>query len=126
MAEVARAAVQQRAQLLGALAGERPRRRLVGARGAFAAARSSPRALKACRASSTVWSSQPSCSAIRGARSPRALASRIWQRRKTKASVERRPARQRLPLGVRDGRTKIGGLMPASIPHSRLPSLIMH
>ena len=38
----------------------------------------SPAALQACSASSTVWSSQPSCSAMRGARCPRALANSIW------------------------------------------------
>src|SRR5262249_45326131 len=49
----------------------------------------SPVALKACRAPCTVWSSMPKDAAMRGARSLRALANRIWHRRKTKASGER-------------------------------------
>src|SRR6266699_3562191 len=40
----------------------------------------------------TVWSSQPNWRAIAGARSPRAEARKIWQRRITKASDERSPA----------------------------------
>lgn len=40
----------------------------------------------------TVWSSQPTCWAITPARSPRALPSRIWHLRNTKASLECRPA----------------------------------
>src|SRR5262245_29965680 len=74
-----------------------------------------PWALKACKASSTVWSSQPRCAAIRGARSPRALASRIWQRRSTKASGERRPAVTACRSASVSGRTKIGGLIPTSV-----------
>ncbi len=67
-----------------------------------------PCALKACRASSTVWSSQPSCAAIRGARSPRALASRIWHRRSTKASEERRPRSAPARSASVSGRTNNG------------------
>ena len=74
-AEVAGAAMQERAQALGLLRGE-DQARAVGARGLLLQA-GEPEALKACRASSTVWSSQPRCSAMRGARSPRALANRI-------------------------------------------------
>src|SRR5579862_6404578 len=52
----------------------------------------SPRALKATMALRTVWSSQPRSVAISRAFLRRAEASRIWQRRRTKASGERRPA----------------------------------
>lgn len=51
-----------------------------------------PSALKALITSRTVWSLHPKFLAIRMACWPRALASRIWQRRKTKASDERKPA----------------------------------
>jgi hypothetical protein len=50
-----------------------------------------PVALKSLMTLRTVWSSQPSWWPIAGARSPRELASKIWQRRKTKASDERNP-----------------------------------
>src|SRR5215208_598569 len=50
----------------------------------------SPTALKPLITLRTVWSSQPRAPAIAGARSPRALARMIWQRRRTKASAERR------------------------------------
>lgn len=52
----------------------------------------SPFALKPLITLRTVWSSQPSCLAMAGARSPRPEASRIWQRRKMKALDERNPA----------------------------------
>src|SRR5437764_1346842 len=52
----------------------------------------SPEALKPWITLRTVWSSQPSWPAITGARCPRAEASKIWQRRNTKASDERNPA----------------------------------
>src|SRR5260221_6656430 len=87
---------------------------------------SSPTALKACRASSTVWSSQPNCWAIWGARAPRALASRIWQRRSTKASWERKPRSRLWRSASVNGRTKIGGRIPHSVPHSRSPILTVH
>jgi hypothetical protein len=40
----------------------------------------------------TVWEAQPNSSAISRGRFPRALARRIWLRRKVKASDERNPA----------------------------------
>src|SRR4030066_2011223 len=52
----------------------------------------SPRELKALITSRTASSSQPRFWAIPVARWPRELASRIWQRRRTKASAERRLA----------------------------------
>src|SRR5215210_1734729 len=64
----------------------------------------------------TVWSLQPSAAAIRGARSPRSLASRIWQRRRTSTSCERSPASSRSRSALVRGRTKIGGLIPTR-PH---------
>src|SRR5258706_2235227 len=64
----------------------------------------------------TVWSLQPSISAIRGTHSPRALASRIWQRRTTYRSVDRRLASSRSCSASVRGRTKVGGLIPTT-PH---------
>jgi hypothetical protein len=51
-----------------------------------------PRPAKARMASRTVWSLQPTAWVIRCGRSPRALASRIWQRRRVNALGDRRPA----------------------------------
>jgi hypothetical protein len=56
---------------------------------------SRPRSLKARMALRTVWEAHPRFSAIFGGDSPRALAKRIWQRRITKASLERSPASSR-------------------------------
>jgi hypothetical protein len=53
---------------------------------------SRPARLKALIASRAVSVSQPNSAAIREARLPLALASRIWQRRNTKALGERSPA----------------------------------
>ena len=108
MAEVARAAVQQRAQLLGALAGEGPRRRLVRTRGAFLQ-RGQPLGVEGDGGhSSTVWSSQPSCSAIRG--DP--LAARAGEQDLAAAQDEgvrgAQARSQRLPLGVRERTHKDG------------------
>src|SRR5262249_18106770 len=86
----------------------------------------SPVALKACSASSTVWSSMPRYVAMRGARSPRALANRIWQRRKTKASLERRPCSSTSRSSSVSVRTKIGGPLSSSVPHLRFPILEWH
>src|SRR5215210_2976124 len=51
-----------------------------------------PRSSKSWMALRTVCEPHSRFSAIRGARSPRALAKRIWQRLRTKASLERNPA----------------------------------
>jgi hypothetical protein len=51
-----------------------------------------PASLKPLMTLRTVWSSQPTCLAMTLARSPRALARSIWQRRKTKVDDERNPA----------------------------------
>src|SRR5579859_396753 len=87
---------------------------------------SRPRSLKACRASSTVWSSQPSCWAMWGARSPRALAKSIWLRRITKASLERRPRSRAWHSSSVSGRIKMGRFIVCIVPHSRLPHMIKH
>src|SRR5215831_16312894 len=96
-------------------------KRVRWAREDFFCKHASPVALKACSASSTVWSSMPRYVAMRGARSPRALANRIWQRRKTKASLERRPCSSTSRSSSVSVRTKRGGLMSTSVPHPRLP-----
>src|SRR5439155_3122565 len=74
-----------------------------------------PRALKACSALRTVWSPQPSWRAIRAGGSPRALASRIWLQRRTKASDERRPASTAWRSASVKGRTKMGCRIPSAI-----------
>src|SRR5215210_5839137 len=68
----------------------------------------------------TVWSSQPSVIAIRGTHSPRALASRIWQRRSSYTFAERSPASSRSRSASVRARTKMGGLMPTRPHDSRL------
>src|SRR6266852_3715953 len=86
----------------------------------------SPAAWKPWITLRTVWSSQPSWRAITGARSPRADASNIWQRRNTKASDERNPAWiWRCSSSVK-GRIKIGCLIPGSIPHFLSPWVGLH
>src|SRR6266516_8113088 len=119
-----------------------------GLRGSRSLSRSAPCSLKAvrsrwgredpsCRTTSpealnewitlrTVWSSQPSWRAITGARSPRAEASRIWQRRNTKASDERNPAWTFCSSSCVNGRIKMGAFMPCSIPHLLSPLVGMH
>jgi hypothetical protein len=56
----------------------------------------------------------------------RADANRIWQRRRTKASDERKPASICSRSSWLKERTKIGGLMLLSIPHSQSPLLSLH
>ncbi len=72
---------------------------------------STPRTAKSAMMLRTVWSSQPTSSAISLARRPRALASRIWHRRRTNASDERNPASNCLHSASSSGRTKMGGLI---------------
>src|SRR6266536_1102921 len=87
---------------------------------------SSPSCSNAPSTFRTVWSLQPSSSAIRGTHSPRALASRIWQRRSTYRSFACNPASKRSRSASVNGRTKIGDLIP-TLPHdsdlSRRPTL---
>src|SRR5215213_8723071 len=78
---------------------------------------SSPRSLKAWMAFLAVCEPHPRLRAIFGGESPRALARRIWQRRRTKASLERSPASS-LSRSLFDScRTKIGGFMEGTIAH---------
>src|SRR6266496_2907339 len=90
---------------------------------------SSPSCSNAPSTFRTVWSLQPSSSAIRGTHSPRALASRIWQRRSTYRSFACNPASKRSRSASVNGRTKIGDLIP-TLPHdsdlSRRPTLDQH
>ncbi len=86
----------------------------------------SPAALKPWITLRTVWSSQPSWRAITGARSLRAEASKIWQRRNTKASDERNPAWIWRCSSSVTGRIKIGCLIPGSIPHFLSPLVGLH
>jgi hypothetical protein len=72
---------------------------------------SKPRAWKSAMMLRTVWSLQPTSSAISLARRPRALASRIWHRRRTNTSDERNPASNCMRSASSRGRTKIGGLI---------------
>ena len=73
----------------------------------------------------TVFSSQPTSTAICGARSPRALANTIWQRRTSTPSDKRRPVLRVVHSSSVSARTR-SGLIPPRIPHSDPPSLRMH
>src|SRR6266487_3783195 len=85
-----------------------------------------PEALKPWMTLRTVWSSHPSCWAMVIARSPRALASKIWQRRKTKASDERNLAWICCCSFSVTGRIKMGAFMSFSVPHFLSPLVGMH
>jgi hypothetical protein len=87
---------------------------------------SRPLSLKARMAFLTVCEAHPRLSAIFGGDSPRSLARRIWQRRITKASLERSPASRRSRSLFDGSRTKIGGFMPTTIAHYTRPSLRTH
>ncbi len=86
----------------------------------------SPVALNSWITLRTVWSSQPSWRAITGARSPRADARKIWQRRMTKASDERSPAWMWRCSSSVKGRIKMGVLIPGSISHCLPPLVELH
>ena len=86
----------------------------------------SPRAWNARSTLCTVWVLQPTVGAIAGARSPRALASRIWQRRSSKAADERSPASSRARSCGVTGRTKVGGRIPEPTRAHQRPRLRMH
>jgi hypothetical protein len=85
-----------------------------------------PRALNAWIALRTVCSPHPRCSAIAGTHSPRALASTICARRRVNASLVRSNASTCSRSTPLSSRTKIGGLMPPSGPHSPCPALELH
>jgi hypothetical protein len=83
-------------------------------------------ALKPWMMLSTVCLWHPNCLAIAVARSPRSQASRTWARRKTKASLERKPAWiWRRSFSVK-GRMNRGVFMPSIIPHCQLPFVSLH
>jgi hypothetical protein len=78
---------------------------------------SKPFSLKARMALRAVCEAHPRLWAILGGELPRALASSIWQRRRTKVSLERSPA-SRLSRSFSDNfRTNIGGFMKGTIAH---------
>src|SRR5258708_19330687 len=85
-----------------------------------------PSALKPWITLRTVWSSHPSWRAITEARSPRAEASKTWQRRNTKASDERNPAWIWRCSSSGKGRIKMGVLIPGIVPHCLSPLVGMH
>src|SRR5437764_4745810 len=85
-----------------------------------------PRALNAAIALRTVWASHPRWRAIWGACSPRALASRIWARRWTNASDERKPATNWARSASVTGRTYTGCFILLSITCKRRPCLSLH
>ena len=74
----------------------------------------------------TVWESQPKWWAIWGASSPLALARRIWQRRRTKASDERKPASKCWRSASVKGGTNIGLFIPHRVTHNGRPLLRLH
>src|SRR5262249_11915083 len=96
---------------------------VVGGGGGRGGSGAGPRALKAAIALRTVWSWQPSCAPITRGISPRADASRIWHRRRTKASDERKPAVTASRSASVSERTNTGGLIPACPLHFRCRSL---
>jgi hypothetical protein len=99
---------------------------LSGTRGTCFLRASSPRSLKSWMASRTVCCPHPRFLAICGARSPRALARSIWQRRSTKASEERRPSSSASCSSSESVRTKMGGLMFITVTHNPKPVLDVH
>ena len=84
-----------------------------------------PFSLKSWMALRAVWEPHPRFSAMRGARSPRALAKRIWQRLRTKASEERNPASRASRSFFEGVRTKMGGFMGTTVTHHSQPVLKM-
>lgn len=108
-AELGRALVQQGAQPLPDRCIELGARRLEPRLPGVSAA--SPERAKAAIAFRTVWLSRPSSRVIALVCSPRARASRSWQRRSTATSLERKPASRRARSSSVRGRTKIGALM---------------
>src|SRR5919199_2670200 len=70
----------------------------------------------------TLGVAQLNCRATCAGRCPRALASRIWHRRRVNASAERNPASSCWRSLGRNGRTNMGGFMP----HHRPPCALLH
>ena len=86
----------------------------------------SPAALKPWMMLRTVCLWQPHCLAIAVARSPRSDANRAWDRRKAKASLERKPAWIWLRSFSVKGRMNRGVFMPSIIPHCRSSFVSLH
>ena len=76
--------------------------------------------LKASMALRTVWSLQPRNSAIRGALSPRALDRMIWLRLTVNRLDDRNSFVSLWHSSSVKSRTKIGFLIPSTIPLTRL------
>src|SRR5215207_43502 len=85
-----------------------------------------PRSSKSWMALRTVCCPHPRLLAMRGECSPRELARRIWQRRRTKASEERNPASSSWRSSFESVRTKIGGFMDTTVTHHSQPVLKTH
>src|SRR5919107_1889995 len=85
-----------------------------------------PLSLKSWMALRTVCEPHPRFSAIRGGCSLRELAERIWQRLRTKASLERNPACRASRSFFESVRTKIGGFMDTTVTHHSQPVLKTH
>lgn len=83
--------------------------------GAFdrGARHSTPSAWNARIASRTVWVAHPRVVAIRAGRCPSALARRIWDRRRVKASGDRRPPRRAARSVSVRFRTNSGSFIPS-------------
>jgi hypothetical protein len=86
----------------------------------------SPAALKPWMMLSTVCLWHPKCLAIAVARSPRSDANRTFDRRKTKASLERKPTWIWLRSFSVKGRMNRGVFMPSIIPHCRSSFVSLH
>src|SRR5215210_4634375 len=98
----------------------------LGERWSIPRSRSAEFASKARMALRTVCEAHPRLSAILGGELPRALASSIWQRRRTKVSLECSPASRLSRSFADNSRTNIGGFMKGTIAHHTQPSLRMH
>src|ERR687895_2055239 len=80
-----------------------------------------PRSWKSWMALRTVCCPHPRLLAMRGECSPRELARRIWQRRRTKASEERNPASSSWRSSFESVRTNMGGFMGTTVTHHSQP-----
>jgi hypothetical protein len=124
--ELPRRAVEHLPQGFGALFLVEGRVHALGARGASGESVEAALVEGADSAFLTVCEAHPRLRAIFGGDSPGALARRIWDRRITKASLDRSPAWSRSRSFFDSSRTKIGGFMQPTIAHHTQPSLMMH
>ena len=83
----------------------------------FCSKQARPSRSKARMTLRAVWSTQPKCRAICRGVFPSALTSRIWQRRKLKAFVERKPARKVARSSSVKERMKIGSFILPIFAH---------